>query len=201
MREPLAGLMAAVALLAACAACDSDNTPEPIPDYLKESARAQSQCIRDDVGFAPTGVPWVFGSPTTVPYPTPGGGRVAPSFDVPVFPGATEIDGFELDRHNVQVFEAVATQEELFEFFEEEMLERDMVARGAGQGPTGRHCTFGPYYAPRILTGSEPIVQVTTNWVYREGEERGYRPGSPGGTLPFEGPDEGVLWYFVLTRR
>jgi hypothetical protein len=137
---------------------------------------------------------------TPVPFPTPQGDRVDPQIDIPVFPGAREIDGFEAHDLAVQVFEARTTEAELFRFFEEELDERGFTLTGSSGGPADGHsCTFvqpgGSQIPPR------PIVIVSTIWTEREGERTSPAPGFQGVGARYLPPAEGVIWFWVSTGR
>ncbi|MGH2609685.1 MAG: hypothetical protein ACRDHF_11455 [Tepidiformaceae bacterium] len=200
MRERAPGLVAAISLLVAGSACDGDNTPEAIPDYARESARELSDCMRTSGSFDPTPRSSPFREVTPVPYPTPRGERVEPEFDVPAFPGSREIDGFEKDGWTTQVFEAEATEEELFDFYEDVLFDRHMVMTGIGHGPAGRRCTFVPYWE-RSGPRPGPVVVISTEWTPPGEREPGTPPpGYQGKGVQFAPPAPGVLWYFVTTR-
>jgi hypothetical protein len=175
----------------ACSGSD-DHLPQfgPPPDH-------DPKCIPE--GETP---PASFTMPgvTPVPFPTPEGGHVEPQVEVPVFPGATEIDGFEAHGLAVQAFEARTTEAELFRFFEDELDERGSSLTSSSGGPaSGRSCTFvdpgGSQQPPR------PIVVISTQWTDREGERTSPAPGFQGVGARYLPPAEGLIWFWVSTGR
>ena len=180
-------------LLLACGtlACSGNDEPrlQPPPSDFRPT------CIhRDDTPAASFTLPGV----TPVPYPTPRNTRVEPRVDVPVFPGAREIDGFDAHGLAVQAFEARTTEAELFRFFEDELRERGFSLRGSSGGPTGGHsCTFDrPGNSP---VSPRPTVMVSTRWTDREGERTSPAPGFQGAGARFLRPAEDVIWFWVST--
>src|SRR5687768_14541348 len=129
----------------AVVACGSGSDQRPrIPDHLRDVVREESTCSPRLPVAPSTGYHF---REDGAPYPTPAGNRVEPSVEVPRYPGAVEVDGFQTDRWNVQVFEVDATERELFGFFEKAMIDVDLVAGGLGMGDFGRLCHFHAYSA------------------------------------------------------
>lgn len=160
----------------------SDSTPTCIPTDATPPA-----------SFTMPGV-------TPVPYPTPRGGHVEPDIDLPVFPGAREIDGFEAHDLAVQSFEARATEADLFRFFEQELGELGFTLRASsGNDASGRSCTF--VHSDAGVQPPRPIVIVTTHWVDREGERTSPAPGFQGVGARFLPPADGVIWFWVSTGQ
>ncbi|MEX0782642.1 MAG: hypothetical protein WD557_08330 [Dehalococcoidia bacterium] len=181
------------------AACGSDHQPR-IPDHLREAVRDQSTCSPRLPVAPSTGYHF---DARGQPYPTPAGNRVEPSVNVPSYPGSVEVDGFQIDRWSVQVFEVDATERELFGFFEKAMIDVDLVAGGFGGGDFGRRCNFVEYSrnGSRLPFWAElePVAIVSTQVPDPENE----RPvnGFPGSTIVYAAPKHGNLVYYVLTRR
>jgi hypothetical protein len=174
----------------ACSGTEEPRLQPPPSDHTPT-------CIhRDETSAASFTLPGV----TPVPYPSPRGGHVDPELDVPAFPGATEIDGFEAHGLSVQAFEARTTEAELFRFFEDELGGRGFNLTASSGGPAGGHsCTFDrPGESP---VSPRPIVVVSTRWTDREGERTSPAPGFQGAGARFLPPAEGVIWFWVSTGR
>lgn len=198
--ERLGWCTLSLAAALAAVACGSDSRPE-IPDYLREAVREGSTCSPRLPVAPSTG--YHFDERRGVPYPTPAGNRVEPSVEVPLYPGAVEVDGFRTDDWNVQVFEVDATERELFGFFEKAMIDVDLLADGFGMGDFGRFCLFHEY-APDGRLGSwaqaQAVSIISTQVVDPELDDA--RPiGFPGSSVVYAAPEHGNLVYYVLTRR
>lgn len=137
------------------------------------------------------------------PYPTPTGASVVPQVsDIPLYPGAIEVDGFtrpassSTDVHeSVQMFATSSTEDAIFDFFEQGLVAAGFEHRGTGRGPNGRTADF--------VRGKDSVLISTAYIAHPDDPDADGDPpyGYLGGTRRDLELEPGMRYFFVVTLR